>query len=51
MRRSHLVEHLKAARRIAEAEGETFLAYLITMAEEAAAKRGTNRDKGETAAA
>ncbi len=51
MRHSHLVEHLEAACNLAEAEGDTFLAYLIKMAKEAAAKRETGRGKNSAVAA
>lgn len=46
MRHPHLVGHLEAARKLAEADGEIFLAYLIKMAEEAAAKRSISRHRG-----
>lgn len=42
MRHSHLMEHLEAARKIAEADNEMFVAYLIKMAKEAVRKQ----DKG-----
>lgn len=45
MRHSHLLEHLEAARKIAEADNELFVAYLIKIAKEAARKR----DSGEAA--
>lgn len=49
MRHSHLIEHLEAARKIAEADGEAFVAYLIKIAKEAA--RNNDGGKGKNIAA
>lgn len=46
MRHSHLLEHLEAARKLAEADNEMFVAYLIKIAKEAVRKRDT-RDTGK----
>ena len=50
MRHSHLIEHLEAARKIAEADGEVFVAYLIRIAKEAARKGGAGKSKDAVAA-
>jgi hypothetical protein len=51
MRHSHLVEHLEAACKLAEADGDPFLAYLIKMAKEAASKRETGKGRNSAIAA
>ena len=50
MRQSHLLEHLEAARKLAEADNEMFVAYLIKMAKEAMRKRDT-REGGKSKSA
>lgn len=51
MRHSHLMEHLEAARKLAEADNEMFVAYLIKIAKEAARKQDKMpRDKQAIAA-
>lgn len=45
MRHSYLIDHLEIALKLAEAEGEIFVAYLIRMAKEAAPRR--DADSGQ----